>query len=111
MEGILVPLGFFASIVLILYVYYTNRNKERMALIEKGADASLFKTSSKPFPTLKIGMFLVGIGLGILFGDILAKLTTLNQEVAMFSMILLFGGMSLIVYYLYENSKKGKMQG
>jgi hypothetical protein len=104
---IIVPLGFFASFVLIVYVYFTNRNKERLALIEKGADASLFKTSSKPFPTLKIGMFLVGIGLGILMGSIVSSLTSLPEEVAFFSMILLLGGFSLIAYYLIEKSKKG----
>ncbi len=109
MEGILVPISLFASIVLILYVYYTTRNKERMALIDKGAEASLFKTSSKPFPTLKIGMFLVGIGLGVLTGDIVANVTTLHREVAMFSMILLFGGVSLILYYIIEKSKKGNV--
>jgi len=108
MEGIFVPISFFASIVLILYVYFTNRNRERLALIEKGADATLFKTSSKPFPTLKIGMFLVGIGLGILMGNIVAKTTALEQEVAYFSMILLFGGFSLIAFYLIEKSKKAK---
>jgi len=103
---ILVPMGFFASVVLILYVYFTSRNKERLALIEKGADASLFKTSSKPFPTLKIGMFLIGIGIGILMGNIVATLTSLEQEVAYFSMILLFGGASLICFYLIEKNKK-----
>jgi len=103
---ILVPMGFFASVVLILYVYFTSRNKERLALIEKGTDASLFKTSSKPFPTLKIGMFLIGIGIGILMGNIVASLTRLEQEVAYFSMILLFGGASLISFYLIEKNKK-----
>jgi hypothetical protein len=107
---ILVPMGFFASVVLILYVYFTSRNKERLALIEKGADASLFKTSSKPFPTLKIGMFLIGIGIGILMGNIVATLTRLETQVAYFSMILLFGGASLIIFYLIEKNKKEKIQ-
>jgi hypothetical protein len=60
MEEILIPLGLFASIVVIVYVYYTGRNKERLALIEKGENASVFDLKHKPFPTLKLGMFLVG---------------------------------------------------
>jgi hypothetical protein len=108
MEGILIPLGFFASVVLSLYIYYTNRNKERMALIEKGADASLFKTSPKTFPTLKLGMFLVGIGIGILMGNIVETLTRLQPETAYFSMILLFGGASLIANFMIEKAKHNK---
>jgi hypothetical protein len=108
MEGLLIPIGFFASVVLIMYVYYTNRNKERMALIEKGADASLFKTPTRPFPTLKIGMFLVGIGLGILLGNLVATTTVLVEEAAYFSMILLCGGGSLIIYYIIERRKSEK---
>ena len=105
MVEIMVPLSLFASIVLILYIFYTTRNKERLALIEKGADASLFKTSSKPFPSLKIGMFFVGVGIGILVGNIIAVSTSLEEPVAYFSMILLFGGASLIAYYLIEKKK------
>jgi hypothetical protein len=111
MEGLLIPLGFFASVVLVLYIYYTNRNKERMALIEKGADASLFKARPRTlpaFPTLKLGMFLVGIGVGILMGNIVETLTRLQPETAYFSMILLFGGASLIANFMIEKGKSNK---
>ena len=101
-EEILIPISMFASIVLVLYLFITTRNKERMALIEKGADANLFKSKSKPFPALKIGMFIVGIGLGILFGNIIAANTTLQEETAYFSMIFLFAGSSLIISHLIE---------
>jgi len=108
MVEIMVPLAFFASIVLILYMFYSTRNKERMALIEKGADASLFRTGKKPFSVLKLGMFFVGVGIGILAGNILAVSTNLEEPVPYFSMILLFGGASLIAYYLIEKKKKEK---
>jgi len=106
MEEILIPLGFFASIVIIVYVYYNGRNKERLALIDKGAKASsLFNETRKSFPTLKLGMFLVGIGFGILAGNLLANVTTLEEPVAYFSMILLLGGGSLITFFLLEKRK------
>jgi hypothetical protein len=41
--GILIPFAFFALVFASLYVYLTTRNKERLALIEKGADPALFK--------------------------------------------------------------------
>ncbi|MBN1251329.1 MAG: hypothetical protein JXR51_16070 [Bacteroidales bacterium] len=105
MTEILVPISLFASIVLIMFLFYTTRNKERLALIEKGADANLFKSKSRGFPTLKIGMFLVGIGLGVLFGNIIANYTSLIEQTAYFSMIFLFAGLALVVNYLIEGKK------
>ncbi len=105
MEEIMIPLAFFASVVLILYMYYSTRNKERMALIEKGMDASLFRSGRKSFSVLKWGMFLVGIGIGILVGNILAVSTNLEEPVPYFSMILLFGGGSLIAYHLIDKKR------
>jgi hypothetical protein len=107
MEEILIPLGLFASIVVIVYVYYTGRNKERLALIEKGENASVFDLKHKPFPTLKLGMFLVGVGLGFIVGNLLANFTALEEPVAYFSMILLLGGGSLITFFLIERKKNG----
>ena len=37
-------IALFATVFGIMYVFYTTRNKERLALIDKGADASLFNT-------------------------------------------------------------------
>lgn len=95
---ILIPLIIFSSLFAIIYVFLNTRNKERMALIEKGADASLFATKKRNFRnlTLKTGMLAVGIGVGILMGSILESYTTLQEEVAYFSMIFLFGGLFLI---------------
>ncbi len=106
MEEILIPLGLFASIVVIAYVYYNNRNKERLALIDKGEKASnLFDTRKKSFPTLRLGMFLVGVGVGFLAGNLLANATSLEEPVAYFSMLLLFGGGSLITFFLIDMKK------
>lgn len=95
---ILIPLIVFASIFAVIYVFLNTRNKERMAMIEKGADASLFATKKKNFRniTLKIGMLAVGIGVGILMGSILDSYTTIDEEVAYPSMIFLFGGLFLV---------------
>ncbi len=95
---ILIPLIVFASIFAVIYVFLNTRNKERMAMIEKGADASLFATKKKSFRniTLKIGMLAVGIGVGILMGSILDSYTTIDEEVAYPSMIFLFGGLFLV---------------
>jgi len=104
--GILVPIFSFAMVFGIVYVYITARNKERMSMIEKGADASMFVTKRNYFAmTLKIGMLLVGIALGILIGSIIDELTTLPSPVGYFSMIFLFGGISLIINAMIEKKK------
>ena len=105
-EDIIIPIALFGTIFGIIYVFFTTRNKERLALIEKGADASLFtsnrKSSSNKTFALKIGMFLVGIALGLLLGNVIAETTRLKEEVAYFSMTFLCGGLSLIIFYFIE---------
>ena len=93
----LIPISLFAAVVLILWVYFTNRNKERMAMIDKGTDPKIFKMSR--LSTLKWGMFFVGIGVGIFFGSLLEKYTMMD-EAGYPAMIFLFGGAGLITYYL-----------
>ncbi len=107
-EDIIIPVSFFAFIFAMLYVYWTTRNKERMALIEKGADPSLFKTKnhSNNFFTLKTGLFFVGIALGVLFGNILDMSTALDSGTAYVSMIFLFGGSGLIAGYWIQSKKE-----
>ena len=108
MEAILVPLIVFSSIFGIVYVFLNTRNKERLSLIEKGADASLFasKKNYKSNLTLKFGMLAVGIGIGILIASILSNYTVLDEEVAYPSMIFLFGGMFLVANAMIEKKDK-----
>ncbi len=111
--GVLVAfIAFFATVFGIMYVFYTTRNKERIALIEKGADASLFNTGKDAQTaglnklTLKIGLLLVGIGLGIVAGAIFASMNVFPEEEAgYFSMIFIFGGLSLVLFYLFDRKK------
>ncbi len=106
MEGIFVPIGFFLAIFAILYVYWTTRTKERLALIDKGADASIFKTESSKFALLKWGIFLIGLAIGVITGFALAK--AVNEVVAFFTMIFFFGGVALIVAHFITNALEKK---
>ncbi len=105
-EEIFIPLTMFAAIFGIFYLYITARNKERLSMIEKGADASMFTRKRKYYAmTLKVGMLLVGISLGILIGSFIDEYTTLPEEVGYFSMIFLFGGLALIINALMEKKE------
>ena len=100
--GIMFFLTFFGTLFGVLYFYFTTRNRERLALIEKNADPALFKTEPtnvfKKF-SIKIGMLFIGGGFGVLVGNILTVSTRLEEEVAYISMIFMFAGAGLILSY------------
>jgi len=112
MTEVLIPLIVFASIFGIAYVFLNTRNKERLSLIEKGADASLFATKKnhRSNLTLKFGMLAVGIGIGILIASLLESYTVLDEEVAYPSMIFLFGGMFLVANAMIEKKDKAEQE-
>lgn len=84
MEEILIPISFFLAVFGIVYLYLSTRNKERLALIEKGADASIFmRDRSNASPIWKIlilnlALLLMGIGLGVFIASLLDNYTTLD---------------------------------
>ena len=114
METLIAFIALFATVFGIYYVHVTTRNKERMALIDKGADASLFNTGKEGQKslfnwnklTLKIGMFFMGIALGILAGAILSYAGVLYDGANYPAMIFFFGGLSLVLFYVID--RKGK---
>ena len=96
---ILIPISFFLMIFGIVYLFFTTRNKERLALIEKGADASIFTTrSSISFwrtVILNLSLLLTAIGLGIFFASILHNYLGVNEDVAYPGTIFLMAGLGL----------------
>jgi len=114
METLIAFIALFATVFGIMYVHYTTRNRERLALIEKGADASLFNTGKEGKGvfgwgkfSLKIGMLMTGIGLGIIAGAILESAAAFpSEEAGYFSMIFIFGGLALVLFYLIDRKSK-----
>jgi CBS domain containing-hemolysin-like protein len=84
------------------------RRKERLTMIEKGSVMPEMKDENFSFSTLKFGTLFTGIGLGVLVANILTVSTDLDKEVAYFSMVFLFGGISLIITHLIERKKMVK---
>lgn len=114
MEGLIGFIAFFATIFGVVYVHYSTRNKERMALIEKGADASLFNTGKEAIKwnfswskfTLKLGMLAMGIAVGIMVAAIMAQSQILDEDALYPSMIFFFGGLSLVLFYIIDRKSK-----
>ena len=95
-ELIIVPI-IFGVIFGIFYLYFSTRNKERLALIEKGADASIFvkgKTHTAPIwkvLILNIALLLMGIGIGVFSASVLDTYTNLGDAVYPGSIFLMAG--------------------
>jgi predicted MFS family arabinose efflux permease len=100
---VIVPVAFFGMIfgIVVLVTYYRNKRIERTALIASGRDASIFEEEEKNgrMSSLKCGIFLVGIAVGFIIGDLLANRNVMTEEIAYISMVLLFGGISLLLFY------------
>ncbi|KQS53209.1 MULTISPECIES: DUF6249 domain-containing protein [Flavobacterium] len=100
MERIIIPVCLFATIFGVFYIYLSTRNRERLALIEKGADASLFKSSPQNVPVwklllLNLSLLLIGIGIGLLIISILHAYTLLDSEAANTAIVFIMAGISL----------------
>lgn len=106
-RDLFVSIAAFAGIFGIVYVFLMTRYRERMSMIEKGIDPSLFtsKSNSKS-QTLKFGMLFVGIAIGILMGNLLERNDWLDESVAYLSMIFLSGGISLILNFIIDRKIK-----
>ena len=102
MEGALAIIFIFGGIpaITISLVYFRNRRIERTALIAAGKDASIFEYGKpKHYLSLKYGMLLVGLAIGVILGGILEVNTNIPEPMAYLSMVLLWGGLSLILFY------------
>ena len=103
MEEILIPISFFIAIFGIVYLYLSTRNKERLALIEKGADASIFmKGRSHTAPVWKVlilnlALLLMGIGLGTFIASLLDSYSSLDNDAIYPAVIFFTAGAGLFV--------------
>ena len=102
-ELIIIPI-IFGAIFGVFYLYFSTRNKERLALIEKGADASIFMKGKPqnvaPFwkvLIINISVLLMGIGLGIFIASILHYNFGVHEEVAYPGTIFLLAGLGLFI--------------
>ncbi len=101
---ILVPISFFLCIFAIVYLYFTTRNKERLALIEKGADANIFVRKRQAGAAsiwkiflLNLALLLIGIGLAIFIAAIMTNTFNVDADIAFPGSIFLMAGIALLV--------------
>ncbi|WP_062057745.1 DUF6249 domain-containing protein [Aquimarina longa] len=100
-EVIIIP-AIFGVLFGIYYLFISARNKERMALIEKGADASIFYSSKSKRITpiwkiliLNISLLLMSIGIGVFIAGILHLTLGVEDDIAYPGTIFLMSGIGL----------------
>lgn len=96
----------FTFLTVAVYLLISSRHRERMELIERNLDASVFSTRKNGNRALKNGLLFSMIGIGLILGDVLERLGLLQEEVAYFAMIFLMGGLALLTYHTYVSKKK-----
>ena len=102
MEVAIVFMFLFAVIFGIFYLFFSTRNKERLALIEKGVDAKIFMSGEKKRSTLtgsvivlNLALLLMGIGLGVFLASLLDTYTTIDSDAVYPAMIFFMAGLGL----------------
>ena len=83
------------SIVAIFYLYITAKNRERLALIEKGMNPNLSRSDF----WLQVGIIGAGISAGLVVGDLMPR-STYGPLLA-----ILFAGAGLVIYNVLRKSR------
>ena len=106
-ELIIVPVMFLTFFGMVYY-FLTTRNKERLALIEAGADAKLFKSAANNwYFVIVLGLLSIGISLGAGLGYLIEGMGAGDDETGYVIGIFLFSGLSLLAsFFLIRKIKK-----
>ena len=100
--------GFFAMIFGIVYL----KTRENLSMLEKGINPKQQFSRPAPFKSLKLGLLLVGAGLGLLLAFIISVNMNLGNNnfhhddganaAIYFALIAMGGGLGLITSYAIE---------
>ncbi|MBZ0327848.1 MAG: hypothetical protein K8F54_09620 [Altibacter sp.] len=105
-EIVIMPI-IFGVLFGIFYLFISSRHKERLALIEKGADASIFYSKDrKVTPMWKViiinlALLLMGIGIGIFIAAMLHYNLGVDEDVAYPGTIFLMAGIGLFLGFYF----------
>ncbi len=100
---IMICLGAFAMIFGITYL----RSRENLAMIEKNMNPKEFANRPAPFRSLKLGLLLLGAGIGLLAAYIIDINLSRRHDAApiYFSLLAIGGGLGLISSYAVEKKE------
>ncbi len=111
---ILIPITFFIAVSIVIYQYFHGRHLEKMKIIEKGVGGDElkhllghYKKNSDNLNLVKFGIILIGIGLAILIGNFMPEES--NEQVTL-SLIFLFPGIGLLIFYHFFQKNQKDIQ-
>lgn len=108
---ILVPFFFFAFTFGSIYIYVMSNHKEKMALIERGAEADKFYHRKSKNTFLRFGFLLIGGGFGFILGLLISNLFHSSySEGVILASSLLFSGIFIILSYIFEQKYLNKYE-
>lgn len=93
--GALVPIIISLGVFTMIIILRRLEHNEKLKMIEKGIDISNYQRHRRPGGAIKFALIAVGIGVGLLVGNLMDVYTPLKDEVCYFSMIFLFAGIGL----------------
>jgi hypothetical protein len=109
----LIPIFLFGGTAAVLIVYYNNRHKERMAMIEKGVNPADFNVKgvpmrewfrANPLSSLKWGLLATFVGIGLIVASYLDRWYMMHDSIYV-SCMLVSGGIALILFYFVASKK------
>jgi len=106
----LIPITLFLGAFAMVFGIRYFSNKEKMAMIERGIDPGIRRatpSAPKPFLSLKFGLLLVGLGLGLIVALFTVIGTGVGDDEAVavyFGAVSIFGGLGLIASYAIEKA-------
>ena len=99
----IVPIAFFLMVFGIALIFLKTRSNERLALIERNIDATLFfgkKKDNLMYWTLRIGALFLGFGIGLLVGFVMADMY--NDDMYIAPPLFIFSGLFWILEFIVE---------
>lgn len=115
MGGEIIVFGIvFGTIFGIAYLFFTTRNRERIAMIESGKDANLFVKDKRgrtirllKMVFLNVALVVIGIGTGIFVGAMIAEMGV-HPDIAFPGAIFSLAGLGL--YFGFVKTHKMELE-
>ncbi len=94
----------FGTVLTIALMFFRTRHAERMALIDSGADATIFYPKKKVGGSLafKLGCLLTGVGCGFMTGSVLEHSLHMDGGRMIAPLIMIGGGVGLIISHMLD---------
>ncbi len=116
--AVLIPIITFVGLFLLIFGIYYLRNKERMAMIERGMEpqTNFTKKQDNRSFSLTFGLLLIGAGLGLFIAYLLdylvfsSRFHYVDTTAIYFALIAIFGGLGLFISYLIESKSNQKKE-